>query len=85
MTNILDGLTEKSVSKEEFKTCFDSQKHYNHPSLTDHLKGCYFASYLYDKPHSVADMYALAARFRAAAALCTRLGDAITQKMEPLQ
>ena len=85
MTHMLDGLTEKAVSKEDLKIYFDGQKHYNHPKLKDHLEGCYFASYSYDSSHSVAEMYALAARFRAAAAFCTRLGDAITEKMEPME
>ena len=84
MIHILDGLTEKAGSKEELKTFF-TQKHYNHPKLKTHLEGCYFASYLYDRSHSVAELYVLAARFRSAADFCQKLGDAITEKMEPFE
>lgn len=85
MTHILDGLTEKAGSKEELKTFFDGQKHYKHPKLAKHLEGCYFASYSYDGSHSVAELYVLAARFRSAADFCQKLGDAITEKMEPFE
>lgn len=85
MTLILSSLTEKVVSKEDLKTYFDGQKRYSHPELTTILKDCYFASYSYDGTHSVAKLYALAVRFRTAAEFCTRLGNAITETMDPME